>query len=496
MRDFRLLLWLRWRQFQDDAIYWLRVLGYEAGEKSFLQQIYVLYLAIIGAIWVFAMWAWAVDSARNLGGLMPPEWLEDIAATVSGIVLVVQAYVLSRALGSTPLKLSFSDMSYIAATPIDRAAPVLFGWLRQMIFSTLAAGLVAALLAILLTSTTPEVRDGAALRAVLTAVPLAAFTVSLAWLGGLLHLLRHRRLPLMGMLPLLLIGLGFILPDLVLWPGRAVIDAAFDAQAWALIPGLLVVPAALTAGLLWVGTRIAMMRVADESLMHARIAALGLLAWRQLDLQLRIRLQSSAGGRRSWLRLPRTYGGWALASRAALSYLRHPLMLVFSVLWGAAMTQAALLIVVNNLPPQIWIGWVLVAGLAPPLGLLYVFKHDIQERFLRQFLPFDGFQLLMADILMPLTALITGAGLVLLLQDFSTWELFVALLLAGMSALLLALCGAVALTYTRTLQARLLATGATFGLMIVGAALAGLFGAMIAAGLAFLTLSGLLINNT
>ena len=40
---------------------------------------------------------------------------------------------------------------------------------------------------------------------------------------------------------------------------------------------------------------------------------------------------------------------------------------------------------------------------------LNVFSEDLEEPFLRQFLTVDGFQLLIADVIVPLLALIVGA---------------------------------------------------------------------------------------
>jgi hypothetical protein len=356
--------------------------------------------------------------------------------------------------------------------------------------------LIAALLAIMLTRTIPEVRDAAALRAVFAAVPLLAFSVTLAWLLGLLRLTLPERIPLLWITPLLLFGVAFLVPDLVLWPGELLIAASFAELNPLAIPALIAVTGGLAAALLWTGRRIDMVRVVDESLVHARVAALGLLAWRQFDVQLRIRRQTSQASRRPWLHLPRAYGWWGLAARAALSYIRHPLMLIFALLWGAVMTQAAILIIVNGLPAQIWIGWVLVAGLAPPVGLLYVYQSDINETFLRQFLPVDGFQLLLADVALPFLALLIGAGGVWLAQGFDVGLTLSGLLFIPLIALLLAQCGGVALTTSRVLQMRLLATSLTFGALIILGLIFGLTGALVAATIAFLALGGLLVQNT
>jgi len=158
----------------------------------------------------------------------------------------------------------------------------------------------------------------------------------------------------------------------------------------------------------WLGDRINMIHAVDESILYARIQALGLLAWRMIDVQARVRMQSRQATRKPLLSLPRAQGTSTFVTRAALSYIRHPFMLLTCFIWGAALTGLGVEIIVRQLPAQVWILWVVVVGVAPPFGLLHVFRSDSQELFLRQFLPVDGLQLLLADILVPLVAMIAG----------------------------------------------------------------------------------------
>jgi hypothetical protein len=135
---------------------------------------------------------------------------------------------------------------------------------------------------------------------------------------------------------------------------------------------------------------------------------------------------------------------------------------------------------------QIWLLWLVAVGLVPPTGLLHVFQSDRGEMFLRQFLPVDGLQLLIADILLPLVVLILGAIAGVVLRGLPAEQMTLALMVVPIGALLVALSGAVALTTTRVLQTRLLATGGSFGAAIVagvglGTPLAGLAVALVAA---------------
>lgn len=117
---------------------------------------------------------------------------------------------------------------------------------------------------------------------------------------------------------------------------------------------------------------------------------------------------------------------------------------------------------------EVWILWLLIVGAAPPVGMLYMFRVDVEERFLRQFLPVNGFELLMGDILSPLAATIAGGAFVIFANGFDLEATLLALILIGILSVLLALCGAVALTSRRVLQMRLLATTLSFGALIIG----------------------------
>lgn len=497
--DLRLMLWLRWRQFRDGAVYFLRLLGYEPGERAFLQHIYVLYLLGIGSIWVFAMWAWAYDVAEGIGTVLEPAALADLLNVLPYGVLVVQVYVMVVALRSTPLKLTFADMAYVAGTPIARSVPVLLGFIRQVILRSIIFGALWALLTVTLRGAAAQRVDFAdSVRVAGVVVLLVIFTWGTAWLLGILRLVypQINRWRWLWLLPLLLFGAAHIAPDAALWPGRAVILVIYgQAPVW-LVPFMALVAAGLVIAFVVLGSRINMIQAVDESVVYARLAALGLLAWRMPNLQFRIRVQQAYTGRKPWLKLPRAQGQAALVTRAAVSYLRHPSLLLVSLLWGAAMTYIVVLILVNNLPVPLWIGWLLVAGIAPPMGLLHVFRMDLQEPFLRQFLPLNGFQILVADIILPLIGLIAGAAGVWLVQGFDFDLLSLGLMAIPLLAFLLALCGAVALTRERVFQFRLLVTALTFGLALaatiwLGTPLAG----MIVVLVSIMTLGGMLVQE-
>lgn len=499
LSDLRLLFWLRWRQFRDNAVYWLRLLGYEPREKSLMQNLYVVYLLAIGGLWAFAMWAWMFDTATGIGAALDSESLVQILTVLPYAVLGVQVFAIASALRSTPLKLSFADMAYVAGTPIARSVPVLLGFVRQIITRGLLFGGLWALLAVLLLSQSAPIEGMLpSLKVAGVVLVLVIMTWATAWLLGILRLIYPQisRWRGLWLLSLLLLVAAWVVPDAVLWPGRAVLLVMFDVAPGWLVPLMSIVAAALVAAFVLLGNRINMIQAVDESVIYARLAALGLMAWRMPDLQFRIRLQESQASRKLRFRLPRAQGQAALVTRAAVSYLRHPSMLVVNLLWGAAMTYVAVLIIANQLPVQVWIGWLLIAGIAPPVGLLHAYRMDLQEPFLRQFLPLNGFQMLLADVILPLAFLTVGGLVVWFGQGFPLEILSVGVVLIPLLAFLLALCGAFGLTRDRVFQARLLATGLSFGLAMAATALTlSPVAGLVVVLLAIMTLGGLLIQE-
>lgn len=475
LTDLRILFGLRWRQFRSSAVYWLRLLGYDAQARSWMQRVYVLYLLGIGSIWFFAMWAWGHDAAMGIGQSMAVETLAQILQAIPPAVLLLQVWAMMASLRSTPLKLSFADMAWIVGSPLARSVPVLPGFIRQVLTRSIVLGGAWALLTVLLRGPVAPTAAADSLRVALVVTLLVVLTWSLAWLLGILRLVYPQvsRWRGLWLTPLLLLWLAQMAPDALLWPGRLLVLSLYDrVPVWALVLCALLA-AGLVLSFLRLGARINMIQAADESAVYARLAALGLLAWRMPDLQLRIRLQQARAGQRPRLRMPRAWGRRGLFMRSAIAALRHPTLLLVNALWGAGMTWAASLILEAGLPAPLWIGWLLVAGIAPPVGLLYSFRRDVQEPFLRQFLPLDGFQIFLADVLLPLLFLVAGALFVWFLQPWPPALLLTGATFIPLLGLLLALCGAAAMTATRELQTRLLGTGASFGIALVASMLLG-----------------------
>ncbi|MBC7869440.1 MAG: hypothetical protein H7Y09_01265 [Chitinophagaceae bacterium] len=468
-RELRLLFWLRWRQFRDSAVYWLRVAGYQPGGGIVSQAIYLFYLLLIGLFWAGTVFSWIFGQATYIGNTIQKDFLVDVLMAIPWGVLIIQVFVLMIMLRSTPLKLSFPDTAYLASSPIDAVVPVILGFGRQVILRVLLLGSMTALIASALIRPYDTNALAAAFRAGLMALLLVVLTWAAAWALGLLRLVHPRleRWRFLWAIPLILFGLAYLLPDAILWPGRAVVLAIYgDAPLWLylMFTGLAI---GAVVALVRVGNRVNMMQAADESVFFARIQALGFMAWIRPQLVARVYLRETQAARKPFLRLPKATGWWMLVTRAGLSYVRHPIMLGFNLVWGAAMTGAAILIIGNNLPVQLTIGWLLIAGITPPAGLLHVFRTDVEERFLRQLLPVNGLELFAADVVLPMICLIAGGSAVWILRGYNSDITVNGLLFIAVIAILIGMIGAVSLTNPRVLQTRILTTIACFAAMLI-----------------------------
>ena len=500
MHDVRTIVWLRWKLFRDDLVYGLRLLGYESGER-----IYALYLAALLVFWAFAIGSYLLDQAINVGRLISFSTVATGLEIIPIIVLAGQVWVWVNSLRSTPLKLSFSDMAYVATSPVNPMAIALPDFLRQTFFRALlllpfALIFMAVLGAKAIGSNNPIVEIiFFSLRSLITGLIIVVLTGAVGWLLGMQRVIYPavRRVPGLWLMPIVLIPLALIWPDGMLYAGRLLVVSAFEPVslvAWFYLIGVTVVT---VVGMLFFSQFINMTQAIDESQLFARIQALGIMAWRQPDLQMRLRMQSAVGGRQPWLRLPKNLtGGQAIAARAALSYIRHPVMLITAGLWGSAMTYAALLIVQAAVPVQLVAAWILVAGLVPPVGLLYVYRSDVEETFLRQFLPLDGFLLLLADALLPIIAVCIGGIVVWVANAPDADAMLAGVMFIPVIVLIQALAGAYGVARgEKALQTRLIAIMLSYGAMALAySAFAGT-GVIAASALVLMLLIGLVTQE-
>jgi len=464
MRDVRLLLWLRGRQAYGVARYWLRAgFGVNSANNSTSERLYSVYLLLFAALWLPAMWLTLADASASIGLLVGVARRPLLLAALPGLVFLLQIGLMMAALRASPLKLTFADIAYVAGAPLPRAIVVLLGFLRVVVIRLPLVVLVAALIGVALTGAAGAgAADAVGLRAAVVALLLGVFAWALAWLVGAARLaygpLRRR---FVWLAPLLLLVLPAVVPGITLWPGR-VLEGAIRGREPGVWPALLAAPAVLLLlALGWVGARVNLTVVADESLLYARLASLGMLGVRDRDLTRQVRTRAGFAPRRRRLRPASWTGAGAQAARATLTYARH-LTLLWPLARDTGLVVAGCLLLSGRAPAggayglaQPWIAWLFLVVALPPRGLLQAFRTDIDEPFLRQFAPVDNLWLLQADAAPPGGIVMLVAAVLLLIVHAALAATVTGLVFVPVLTLLLALCQGASLVPVTAARIRL-----------------------------------------
>jgi hypothetical protein len=410
MHDFRLLAWLRWRQWRSSALYWLRTLGYDPQRQNFIDRLYALYLILFGIVWVIAIGIAAVSQAAGLGRSLPPEFADILLNAMPWVVIAAAVWFLVRALRSSPVLLSFSDIAYVAASPVSRAAFVLVNFFQACLQHLILVLPVFALIVVVLAQSLGEaVARTAALRAVAVVAPLIPLLLALAWVAGLVRLEHRERSgsSFWWLAAFLLAPLAWLLAPLQ-WPGELISRSIRDG-----VPGFALAILALLVALSVVvlarlAARANLIAAAEESRTYARLNALGLMAFLAPDVALRIRRQESLARRRAYFKLPNAGGLGTLAARSLLLSLRRPTALIQLLLWGAGTAFTAAWLVLGRPPLALWFFWVTFLALAPPKMLVESFEADMGDPALRQLLPMSNGPLAVVGGIIPF--LVTTLG--------------------------------------------------------------------------------------
>jgi hypothetical protein len=506
MREALLLLWLRWRHTQEELIYWVRSgLYYDPRKRTTAERLYGLYvLVLIVVVFLLPGWVELLATATAAGHALPPHLRVQILGALPAAILCWQVVLTMAALRSSPLKLTYPDMAYVAGAPLPRGAAILIGFLFMVMPRLLVAMLMAGLVAVALTQ---PAALGSATRtcgeAAVGIVPLAVLSWGAAWLAGCARVASYKvqRWRFLWLAPLLVLGPAALFPGALLWSGRT-LTLAMQAQVSSRVGLLALVATLALATLPWIGNRVNMTLVAEESQLYARLKSLGLglmtlfvapgLSW-QMRAQERLRAQKPRG------RLPRATGSWALVARAALSGLRHPFVLIRPLLWGVVVTRLSAFLLLEHVQVRVWVYWLIAVVITAPRSLVTVFKADTAQPFLRQFLPVNTLQLLLADTALPFLLLLVGTLAAWIRQPAAPSIVLGGAGLSVVMAVVLALCqglGLVPLMAWRIRTSSALATGTSFGAVLMAGLLTKTLVVPLGVGMAIAALLGGLLATS
>lgn len=413
IRDLATTLQLRGRLLLTGSRTWLSFLGIDADDRSLVNQLYGVYVAIFMAGWFVLMGSWLLNTAAILGALLGRDVRAAVLGALPAVLVGTLVVALVAALRSSPIKLTAPDMAYVAGSPLSRRAIVLAGFLEALPLVCIVGCTILGLLGVILGSPTePGGVQAAGTRAVLLALPFFVFGLGATWLLGVARLsLPHNRRVWLWFVPVAVALVAAVVPTIGLWPGRAVTSAvrssANTGGGWILAALALLAIAAM----LWLAERVSMTDVVDESQFYAQLRAVGMYVFTDLELARRMLQQSTASRRvrRPAGSLPRFAGRAAPLSRALLNGIRRPLTLVLALVWGGSLLYGGAWVLTAQPAIQQAMTWFALVLLIPPTGLGAVYRADASNPFLRQLLPIDSLLLLAADALPALVALFIGA---------------------------------------------------------------------------------------
>ena len=450
------LLWLRWKQIQGTANYWLRLVDYDTRDKDVMNRAYGLYLLGFMAWWTVAMWAIAAGFIATIGGALPATARQGVLAVAPTVVFIGQTILIMLKLHSSPYKLSLPDIAYVGGSPVQRAVPVTIGFFGDVVLPLVLSIVIISFMAVALNvrlGTVGEVQ--AAMRSALAVIPVITLTWAIAWLIGLARMVvpGARRWSALWLAPVVLLPLPFVAPGIVAWPGNMLasilVGEAVDLSGMAPV---LLAAAAVIALVSFMGNRVNMIDVTDESLIHAQMREISNLLWIAPGAYARARSQIHAVTFKPVLRLPNAEGLAMLVARSALTYLRSPLD-VLKLLFAVALVQGGLAMLAYGLPGLLIIVWLYAVAVAPTASLIKVFSADADDPFMRQFLPMDSLRLLLADAAVPMALVVLASAVLWLLQPVPAATGVLGLVLIGILTLLLALCRGASLLRLTSMRA-------------------------------------------
>lgn len=402
--DLRLIIWLRWKKFARLILYWLDSLGYEpTGTLS--NRLYGVYVIVFMAGWLLITWSMAVFYVMKIGAKITGNHRETLRSSFhNGWGWFVLAALIGLTIYDTwfyPLKFSNKDEAYVAGSPVRREAIVLVDfsytclrWLARILP-------LVTLYTVLLSHPTGNDQIGLdAIPALLVSIPLIVLVFSFAWLISTIRMASRNWL--IAIVPAGVVALAILKPEIGLWPAHLVGRAMLGQHVPLAVIGLVALPIACIIGLGVFAGGVNLINAQAEGSWSARKAA---PARGVFDREV------GPPPRLAWIPLPPLNGGWLLIARAVITNLRHPLPVLWGIVWSAAMIGVGAIGVSHRIPAVAWLFWITVFVVLPPRGLLTVFRVDQEQPFLRQFLPAGNLSLLVADSFVPtLIAIVLAVG--------------------------------------------------------------------------------------
>ncbi len=403
-------LWgIRWRMLRAALLYWLMAVGYDPEIGGLSNRLYGVYLVLVlGGLGVLAwleVLSAAVQAAAALAAAPSAPPLPGVLlGALPVLVGLLQVVGVALAWWMSPLRLTWPEIAYVAGSPVPAAAIVAVAFLRVALLALPLSAMLGALAAALLSG-----GDRTSLAASAVALAVALVAMGPNWLAAMTRLAVARRGRwLAPVVAIVLLIAGIAAPAAALWPGRLLAGVIAGQPLWPAVAWLGAVGVLLAAAAVWVGGRVNLTDVVDESALYARLAVYAPADRRDPAVLAQARAQAHRGSRRAWPRLPDASGDVMVAARSGLARLRRPAQLLYL---GEDLTLAlsGCWMLADPRIAHPWFAWLLLMVAVPPRGLGDGFLADTEAPFLRQLLPRSDLAVLVADEVLPFALLAVAA---------------------------------------------------------------------------------------
>ncbi len=504
-RDLLLLIRLEVKRIRRSSRYWLRLIGFDPLNQSRAVQVYVV---LFWMFWVYTMWSYVLGQVLQVSGNLHRADTAQVLPFIPFIVFAVQVVYLVQVLREPPLKLASGDLHYAATAPLSRGMIAIVNFVVKLFIPALALSLIGALAAMFFTWNADYFAAGLIgvqafvvtfLLVYASAAPITAVGVLKQNFAAL-----RPRLMFWWVVPIFLAAPALI-PQIVLLPGQAwvnLLSSSEDGQAFGSLIAVLIVSLVVGfSALIAAGNRLRMTKVIADSQLYARIHKLGALG-RVIaaDVILRIRRQSILMRRRViYQRMPNGLNGTAaLVGQSLVTLIRFSPAAVFRLFFSGTAFVSTLLFSVllggGISLPSLLILYVLLLTLRPR-EIVQGFRAQIDQSYMRQFIPETNLRLLVASAAVPFA--IVGAGMLIVVMLQSWVNPLFGAVLAIMVLIILSLCLALEIVNLKKLQLPRIAyeysvLASTIVIVLVGAISGSALGLLSAAGIVIAILMMLL----
>lgn len=478
MPDSRTFIWLKWKILSNQALYWLRLLGFET-DKPWAYLFYVLGFWIF---WLFSMWAYLLEQVFKASKFIPLELQAQMRYSIPVAILLIQVIYLVYSLFNDSYKLTAPDINYIVSSPGSRGMIALTNFWVSALIPAVIFALGNCLIEMMLNwHDMPELVGIIGLKAVILGVLLVYFTMAIGWV---ISSLKRADIKWVTKLELFLAALVlFVLPI----PLNMSMSLTMPAFAVLIIALLLMLPLVM-----WIGQRVHLSDVADRSQTYARIQRLGLMGrfyaravldriHRQSRLVKKRELRFNLGNSTSPLN--------TLLQRSILSLLRLSPRQILTLLGRGIFMTAMVTFLFMSMGWQAFQVWLIIAFqfvLICPSELIGSFGQETSQSFLSQFMPSDKLFVYFTAAVIPVFIASWGGSIVILLVPNIDKLAGIALVILTANALALCLAMelkkfSVAYEYTVLAYGVLIAATAFFTGSLLGVIYAAFFFNMIMA---------------